>query len=198
MAAQTAASETPAPTAAPADSSTAAAAVVPTPDSVGRDLVAENMIKDYVLAAVAASIVPVPLFDIAAVVAIELRMIQKLSELYGKPFSESLGRSVIASLAGGVVGYGAGMAVAVSLTKLIPGVGWMLGMVSLPVIAGAATYAIGRVFVKHYENGGDIFNLSADAMRAYYKQQFEKGKALAAKVKARKEAAATDDVAAAH
>lgn len=186
MAAQTAASDTPvpAPEAAPADA--------PAPDSVGRGLVAESLIKDYVLAAVAASIVPVPLFDIAAVVAIELRMIQKLSELYGKPFSEGLGRSIIASLAGGVVGYGAGIAVAVSLTKLIPGVGWMLGMVSLPVLAGATTFAVGRVFVKHYENGGDIFDLSTEAMRDYYKQQFEKGKALAAKVKARKEAAHDD------
>lgn len=184
MAAQTAASDTPAPDAVVVDA--------PAPDSVGRGLVAESLIKDYVLAAVAASIVPVPLFDIAAVVAIELRMIQKLSELYGKPFSEGLGRSIIASLAGGVVGYSAGMAVAVSLTKLIPGIGWMVGMVSLPVLAGATTFAVGRVFVKHYENGGDIFDLSTEAMRNYYKQQFEKGKALAAKVKAQKGAAADD------
>lgn len=186
MAAQTAASEAPAPTPVP----TAEAA--PSSDVIGRSLVAENLIKDYVLGAVAASIVPVPLFDIAAVVAIELRMIQKLSELYGKPFSEGLGRSIVASLAGGVVGYGAGVAVAVSLTKLIPGVGWMLGMVSLPVLAGASTFAVGRVFVKHYENGGDIFDLSTEAMRDYYKQQFEKGKALATKLKARKEAGSDD------
>lgn len=164
----------------------------PAADGVGRGLVAENLIKDYVIAAVAASIVPVPLFDIAAVVAIELRMIQKLSELYGKPFSDGVGRSVIASLAGGVVGYGAGMAVAVSLTKLIPGVGWMMGMVSLPVLAGASTYAVGRVFVKHYEDGGDIFDLSTEAMSSYYKQQFEKGKALAAKARSRKQAPVDD------
>lgn len=180
MAAQTVAAETPAP---------APVAEAAPADAVGRGLVADNMIKDYILAAVAASIVPVPLFDIAAVVGIQLRMIQKLSELYGKPFSESLGRSILTSLVGGVVGYGAGMAVAVSLTKLIPGVGWMMGMVSLPVVAGASTYAVGRVFVKHYESGGDIFSLSTEAMRDYYKQQFEKGKALAAKVKASKEQA---------
>ena len=179
MADKSAAPETPVP----------APEAAPAPDTVGRSLIAENLIKDYVLASVAASIVPVPLFDIAAVVAIELRMIQKLSELYGKPFSEGVGRNVIVSLAGGVVGYGAGMAVAVSLTKLIPGIGWMMGMVSLPVLSGASTYAVGRVFVKHYEGGGDIFDLSTEAMRTYYKEQFEKGKALAAKVKGSKPAA---------
>lgn len=182
MAAQSAASEAPVP--APEPANTDATAVEG--EGIARTLIAESLIKDYVIASVAASIVPVPLFDIAAVVAIELRMIQKLSELYGKPFSEGVGRSVIASLVGGVVGYGAGLAVAVSLTKLIPGVGWMLGMVSLPALSGGSTYAVGRVFVKHYESGGDIFDLSTEAMSSYYKEQFEKGKALAAKVKGRK------------
>ena len=154
-------------------------------DAIGRGLIAENLIKNHVLGAVAASIVPVPLFDIAAVVAIQLRMIAKLSDLYGKPFSEKLGRNIITSLAGGVFGYGAGVTVAISLTKLIPGVGWMLGMVSLPVVAGATTYAIGQVIAKQYETGGDLFDLSTEAMRAFYDQQFEKGKKLAEAAKAK-------------
>lgn len=154
-------------------------------ESVGRGLVAENMVKDYVMASMAASIVPVPLFDIAAVAGVQLRMIQKLSELYGKPFSESVGRNILTSMVGGLAGYGVGVTVAISLTKLIPGVGWMAGMVSLPVVAGASTYAVGSVFMKHYEQGGDIFDLSTEAMRTFYKQQFEKGKALAAKAKAK-------------
>jgi uncharacterized protein (DUF697 family) len=162
-------------------------------EKLARSLAAENLIKDYVIASVAASIVPVPLFDIAAVVGIELRMIQKLSELYGKPFAEAAGRSVIAALAGGVFGYGAGLAVAVSLTKLIPGVGWMMGMVSLPALAGGSTYAVGRVFVKHYENGGDIFDLSAETMHTYYKEQLERGKKLIAKNKLAKKAPVAKD-----
>lgn len=162
-------------------------------DVIGRGLVAESLIKSYVLAATTASIVPVPLFDIAAVVAIQLRMIQKLSELHGKPFSESAGRGIIASLAGSVAGYGAGVAVGISLTKLIPGVGWMMGMVSLPVLAGASTYAVGRVFLKHYESGGTIFDLSTEAMRSYYKEQFARGKELVAKAKARKKGVAGED-----
>lgn len=186
MAAHTAAPETPVPAAPiPAAVIPEAAAPAPAVDVVGRGLVADNMIKNYVLGSVAAAIVPVPLFDIAAVVAIQMRMIQKLSELYGKPFSESLGRSIIASLAGGVIGYGAGLTVAISLTKLIPGVGWMMGMVSLPMVAGGSTYAIGHVFAKHYEDGGDIFTLSTESMRAYYDEQFEKGKKLAASAKSK-------------
>ena len=118
----------------------APAAATLSDDDIARQLTAESLTKDYVLASVAASIVPVAIFDIAAVVAIQLRMIQKLSQLYGKPFTDKMGRKVIYALAGGVLGYGAGYAVAASATKLIPGIGWMVGMVSLPVVAGASLH----------------------------------------------------------
>jgi len=177
-----------------ASADTKAASVAADTDGVARALSGESKIKTYVIASVTASIVPVPLFDIAAVTAIQLRMIQKLSQLYGTPFSESAVRNVITALAGGVLGYGVGAAVAISLTKAIPGVGWMLGMVSMPAIAGGSTYAIGRAYLKHFEEGGSVFDFDVESMRSYYEEQFEKGKKLAAKVKAeaRKRSAEAD------
>ncbi len=166
---------------------------------VTRELTADNLIKDYMLASVAASIVPIAFFDIAAVVGIQLRMIQKLSNLYGNPFSERLGRKVIYALAGGVLGYGAGYMVAASATKMIPGIGWMVGMVSLPVVSGASTYAVGRSIVQHYEAGGTLLDFNASKMREFYKEQFEKGKDMARKAKKTAAAdaeAATEEVAA--
>lgn len=162
-----------------------AAAAMLSDDDITRQLAAENLTKDYVIASVAASIVPVAIFDIAAVVAIQLRMIQKLSQLYDKPFSDKLGRKVVYALAGGVVGYGAGYAVAASATKLIPGIGWMVGMVSLPVVAGASTYAVGRSIARHYEDGGSLLDFDASKMRAFYKEQFEKGKDVAKRARER-------------
>lgn len=148
-----------------------------------RELAADNLIKDYVIGSIAASIVPVAFFDIAAVAAIQLRMIQKLSDLYGKPFSERMGRKVIYALAGSVLGFGAGYVVAASATKIIPGIGWMIGMVSLPVVAGGATFAVGRSIVQHYEEGGTLMDFDASRMRDFYKEQFEKGKEFARKAK---------------
>lgn len=177
----TSSADTNAGTGAEAEAPTAEAA--PDHDAVARALSAENKIKTYVIGAVTASIVPVPLFDLVAVVGIQLRMIQKLSHLYGKQFSDSAGRNIISGLAGGVVSYGGGYALAASASKLIPGVGWMLGMVSLPIVSGATTYALGRVLVRHFEGGGSLFDLSADTVRDYYKEQFEKGKKVAAKAK---------------
>lgn len=149
-----------------------------------QELAAENMIKNYVIASVGASIVPVPLFDIAAVVAIQIRMIQKLSQMYGTTFSERMARNVVVALGGGVLGFGAGAVVAASASKLIPGIGWMIGMASLPLVSGASTYAVGKAVVKHFEDGGTLFDFNAEDMRAYYREQLEKGRELAAKAKA--------------
>ena len=45
-------------------------------------------------------LVPIPLVDVAAVGGVQLQMLRRLSEIYGVPFSENMGKSVIASLAG--------------------------------------------------------------------------------------------------
>lgn len=150
---------------------------------VAKGPAAEALIKDHVIGAVALAAVPVPLVDIAGVAALQLRMIQKLSELYGRPFSESLGKSAVAALAGGVGGFTAGL-VAFSAAKAVPGVGWALSFMSMPVLAGASTYAVGQVFVKHFEDGGSLLDFNIEKHRACFREQLEKGKALAGKVKA--------------
>ncbi|MBU0724003.1 MAG: DUF697 domain-containing protein [Alphaproteobacteria bacterium] len=162
-----------------------------TEDTLTQTLAGNSLIKNYVVASVAASAVPVPLFDIAAVTAIQLRMIQKLSHLYGKPFSEGVVRSIIASLGGSVVGIGVG-AMAASLVKFVPVIGWAASIMSLPLIAGASTYAIGQVFQKHYAEGGTAFDLKTEDVKAYYKEQFEKGKVMAAEAKAKAKETAKD------
>lgn len=140
-----------------------------------RALVAEGVIKNYVTGAVGLSAIPVPLFDIAAITALQLAMIRKLAKLYGKPFSEKLARTLITSLVGGFVGYGLG-ATSASLVKAVPGIGWLIGYATLPLMAGATTYALGKVFVKHFEEGGSLFDLEPASLKAMYVRELKKGK----------------------
>ena len=39
-------------------------------------------------------LVPIPIVDIAAVGGVQLQMLRRLSEIYGVPFSDNLGKSV--------------------------------------------------------------------------------------------------------
>jgi uncharacterized protein (DUF697 family) len=144
---------------------------------------AENLIKNHVMAASAAAIVPLPMFDVAAITVVQLRMIAKLAAMYGKTFSEGPVRNTITALGGGILGHGGGIMLGVSLTKFIPGIGWMLGMMSLPVIAGASTYAVGRVFARHFKQGGSVSDVVVDDVSGYYKEQLARGKKVASDLK---------------
>jgi len=144
-----------------------------------RSLKAQGLIKDYMIATMAAATVPAPLFDMAAIIAIQLRMTQKLANLYGKKFTDSTARNVLTSLVGGVLGYGAGAVVVGSMFKFLPGIGTLLGMASLSVVTGAATYAVGKILIRHFEDGGSLEDISADDVKAYGREQFAKGKAMA-------------------
>ncbi|MCJ8509924.1 DUF697 domain-containing protein [Rhizobium lemnae] len=155
----------------------------PEPVAVSKSLLANAIIKDHMMACMAISVVPVPLLDVAGMAGVQIRMIKKLSDLYDKSFSEKTARNIVSGLAGGVIGVGTGAIAAVSLSKLIPGVGTLLGIATMPVVAAGTTYAIGQVFLKHYETDGDMYDLSVEAARDYYKSQLARGKDLAGKVK---------------
>lgn len=157
-------------------------------DEGERRLEAAGIVKNFVIGSMGVGTLPLPLFDVAALVALQLRMIQRLSRLYDRTFSEKAVRSVVLSLLGGGFSVGLGIG-ASSLLKVIPGVGWAMGGLGMPALAGAATYAIGQVYIRHFEQGGTVVDLNADSVRGYYKEQFRKGKEEAAEAAAAEEAA---------
>jgi len=124
-----------------------------------------------------AGFIPVPIADFFAVSAINLDMIRQLSKLYELDFKETEGKAVITALTGsGLARIGA------RAVKVIPGIGSVLGGVTLAVLSGASTYALGEVFKKHFETGGTFLDFDPERLRKYYDEKFEKGKELAKKM----------------
>lgn len=143
-----------------------------------RALVAESVIRKYVAFAVGAGAIPVPLADLAVITGVQLRLIQQLSKVYGKTFREKPVRASILALTGGTLSLVLGGAAA-SLIKVLPVVGTALGEVGLPALAGASTYAVGQVYLHHFEHGGEVGDLKASSVKAAYKEHFSKGQAVA-------------------
>lgn len=127
-----------------------------------------------------AGLVPVPLVDFLAVTGIQIRMLSKLSGIYEIPFAENRAKVIISSLLGAVVPTGIGGSVS-SLLKAVPLVGQALGVLTMPVFAYAATHAVGRVFIQHFETGGTLLDFDAEATREHFRREFTKGKAEAEK-----------------
>lgn len=145
----------------------------------------EEIVKTYVMASIGTALIPIPVVDIAALTAVQLKMLHSLSRYYDIPFLKDVGKSITASLLGGLFTGTATGPVAASLVKLIPGYGSAVGLVSLSVVGGASTFAIGRVFIQHFESGGTFLDLDPEAVREHFMNEFEQGKALVTDLKAK-------------
>jgi uncharacterized protein (DUF697 family) len=125
----------------------------------------------------AAGLIPIPLVDMVAVGGVQLQMLRRLSEIYGVPFTENRGKSILASLAGAVIPASTATTTAVgvgSLMKSLPGVGTAIGALTMPVYSAGATYVIGKVFIQHFASGGTLLDFNPPDYREFIKVQKEK------------------------
>ena len=141
---------------------------------------AAQIIASAVKWSAAAGAVPVPVLDLVALGVVQARMVVDLSNAYGMPARQETARGVVSVLLGTLLPAGATGALLGSGIKAAPGVGTLLGMTSMAVLGGAASYAIGKVFVRHFENGGTLANFSAEAVKNELKAEFTKAKGGAA------------------
>lgn len=134
----------------------------------------DDIIKNHVGYAVSAALLPIPMADLAAVTAVQLNMLRQLAGIYNVRFMDSLGKNVITALVGsGLARIGA------SAIKLIPGVGTVIGELTMPILSGTSTYALGRVVAKHFEKGGTFEDLDFTIARRRYNEEMEEGKKVA-------------------
>jgi uncharacterized protein (DUF697 family) len=118
----------------------------------------------------AAGLIPVPLVDMAAVGGVQFYMLRRLSEIYEIPFSENRGKSVVTSLAGAMAP--ASLATATgSLIKGLPGIGTMIGALTMPIASAGATWVIGNVFIQHFASGGTLLDFNPPDYREFIKGQ---------------------------
>ena len=72
--------------------------------------------------------------------------------------------------------------------KLIPGIGTIIGGVTMAILSGASSFAVGEVFKKHFETGGTILDFDMDRLKKMYNEKFEKGKKVARDIHKEEEA----------
>ncbi|MBF0558175.1 MAG: DUF697 domain-containing protein [Nitrospirae bacterium] len=147
----------------------------------------DDTIRHHMWISMGFGLIPVPLVDFLAVTGVQLDMLRKLSAIYEIPFSKEQSRSIIASLLGGIVPAMLGMSLG-SLIKAIPLIGQTAGALAMPAVAGGSTYAVGKVFVQHFESGGTFLDFEPEKVREYFAGQFKEGQKIAVDLK--KEAAA--------
>jgi uncharacterized protein (DUF697 family) len=153
------------------------------PKDETKALKAQGIVKNYLIGSAAAGFIPLPIADMTVIALIQLKMLHSLANLYEVPFKKELGKSLVASLTGGVAAAGIGRGTLTSLIKAVPIVGPAVGAAALPAVAGASSYAVGQVFIQHFESGGTFLDFDPEKVKGYFAEQFEKGKLVVADLK---------------
>ena len=144
---------------------------------------AEKIIKNHVMWSMGAGLMPVPLFDILAVTAIQADLLKQLASEYGVDYSNSDGKAFVTGLTGSAFArFGA------SALKAVPGIGTIIGGLSMSVMSGASTYAVGQVAKSYFAAGAELSKINVGEAKNAYSQEYERGKQVVSDLEKEKEA----------
>lgn len=147
-------------------------------------------VKKYMWWSTGAGLIPLPFLDLAAVSGVQLKMIADLALIYEIPFKKNAVKAAIGSLSGFVLPHALACGLIGSMFKAVPVIGLIAGGTSMSVFCGAYAWALGNVFIQHFESGGTFLDFDPEAVREYFKAQFEEGKRAATTIDAPEKAEA--------
>jgi len=153
----------------------------PVSDREERSAKANKVIRHNVYWAVGAGVVPIQFLDSVALIAVQLKMLKELGDVYGVPFKANAGKSAVTAL---LTGVGAGVlssgivgsSLVMSLLRRAPVVGTVVSLATMPSFSAAFTYAVGEVFKHHFVSGGTFLSFNAKAAQARFAQKFAEAK----------------------
>jgi uncharacterized protein (DUF697 family) len=135
---------------------------------------AEAIIERNVVLATAVGLVPVPLIDLVAMEAIQVKMLDELGKLYDLDFTDDLGKKIAGSLLSTVWSVIAGTALGYSLARFIPVMGPTVSTMAMALLMGASTRALGKTFVMHFESGGSLLDFDPQKARSYFRAELDR------------------------
>ena len=138
-----------------------------------RRVAADRVIGRATKWSAAAGILPLPGLDLVALAAVQGKMVAKLGKLYGQKPSSDLAQGVVAVLLGSLEPMVLASAVGSGI-KVVPIWGSVDGGVAMAGFSSASTYAIGRIFVRHFERGGSLDTFNAEDAKEDLKTEFVK------------------------
>jgi uncharacterized protein (DUF697 family) len=123
---------------------------------------AHAIVERHATYSAAGGIIPLPIANAASVMAIIVRMVKMLSDIYGVPFERDRARAIVVAMVGGAMPTGLAAVTISTLQFVVPGSAF-IGLAVSSATAVACTRSIGRTFIEHFENGATLSDFSAAA-----------------------------------
>lgn len=140
--------------------------------TLGRELpayrraAAEKLVRNAAVFSLVAGLEPFPLVDIPILLGNQIRLVMRLAALYNEPFTPGPTRELLATI-------GVGLAfryIAEEAAKAVPFGGDLVS----GAIAGAGTWALGKVALEYFESGKRLSRTQLNSMFRRFYQQFRK------------------------
>jgi uncharacterized protein (DUF697 family) len=146
----------------------------PTPAEL-RTEAADRLIRDYVMVATGAGLIPFPFVDAVAIATLEVSMISRLADIYEFPVPRKLvAYKLLVSLAASVGPIYFSTHLLNLATNIVP-FGFVAYALLMGGSAGVSVYAVGKLFQKHYESGGTFLSNSSDVVKKYFTDRYAEG-----------------------
>jgi uncharacterized protein (DUF697 family) len=145
-----------------------------------RVLEADAIVRRYATYSALGGLIPLPFIDVATVTGVQLKMLAELCRHYGVPFKANVGKELIGTLVAVAVPYNVGTATLMGLgpmLRVVPVLGPLVGVAVIPAFAAASTFALGRVFTKHFQTGGTLLNFDLESAKQSFGSEVEQAKA---------------------
>ena len=139
------------------------------PSVTAKRKAAQAIIKEEAYWAFGLGLVPIPVVDAALLTAVEVRMIRRIGDVYGRAFSESYARNLAASLLTGVGAAALGTGVVAGLFRMVSPLAFIGGLLSVSLTALPLHYAIGSWLADSLEtdpHGDPLIDRFKDYWRA--------------------------------
>ncbi len=146
----------------------------PTREMMDRVEKANAIVRKYVLLSIGAGAVPIPIFDVAASVVLQLKLIEELSELYGIDHRRDVVRNALGTMTTTMGGLVIGSRLGASFAKFVPGVGTKVGIIKTATFFGISTHISGKFLIMHFEAGGTLLDFNPIIMRNYFADEYNK------------------------
>jgi len=151
---------------------------LPIDDIEFRRLYADQTVTQWCQWASVVGFIPLQIIDVLSISAVQAKMVHSLCQIYGKDFEHEALSSILSGLIGGSVTGLVSQSLVGSLIRNIPVVGGTMSILTLPAVSYATTYAVGAVFIRHFEKNLSMSELSFDEIEDFFIEQFKKGKVL--------------------
>lgn len=138
------------------------------------ELRANEIVRKYSLWSSATVVIPIPLIDMAYIIGVQLKMLAALSDLYEIEFKKNRGKAIVSSLISGLASNHFIYSAAPWMIRYIPVVGILAAPFTTVLFSGAVTYAVGKVFIQHFEAGGTFLNFRPEEVKEYFRAEFQK------------------------